>query len=129
MLPTKEDWEKLETFVKAKTEADPTSYGKSVAAALMANASFNGDLILEYWPIVGDITNSSGFSAIPVGYANTEADTFHGPFEYAVFWTATSVEDNAEMAYYRYLICDQPDMFTGKAEKKSFGASVRCIKK
>jgi uncharacterized protein (TIGR02145 family) len=124
VLPTKEDWEKLETYVKS----NPSS-GKSTAAALMGDASFNGTLMWDYWPAVGDITNSTGFSAIPVGYANTKTGNFTGTYEYAVFWTSTSVEDDDTMAYYKYLIFNEPDMFTGKADKESFGASVRCIRK
>ena len=123
-LPTKEDWETLEAFVK-----DNPDLGKSTAAALMGNASFNKELMWEYWPSVGDITNGTGFSAIPVGYSNLTAGSFTGSYEYAAFWTATTVENEEHLAYYKYLICDQPDMFTGKADKESFGASVRCIRK
>jgi uncharacterized protein (TIGR02145 family) len=83
----------------------------------------------QYWPAVGNITNKSGFSAIPAGFANLESNIFSGQYEYATFWTATEVEGNSKEAYYRYIICDEPDVFTGKGNKQSFGASVRCIKK
>ena len=123
-LPTKEDWEKLEDYVKA----NPT-LGKSPAAALMGDSLFNGETMWEYWPAVGDITNGTGFGAISAGYANLASASFKGAYEYAVFWTATSVEDDDTMAYYKYLICNEPEVFTGKADKESFGASVRCIRK
>ena len=32
------------------------------------------------------------------------------------------------MAYYRYLICDQPDMMIAKGDPKAFGASIRCVR-
>ena len=123
-LPTKEDWEVLESYTKEHADL-----GKTVAAALMGPASFNGILMWEYWPTVGKITNGTGFSAIPVGYANLATGSYSGTYEYAAFWTSTEVEDDSNMAYYKYLICDQPDLYEGKADKNSFGASVRCIMK
>jgi uncharacterized protein (TIGR02145 family) len=100
----------------------------TVASALMGNSTFNGTEMWEYWPTVGDITNASGFSAIPAGYANISSGYISGAYEYATFWTATPVEGNNDEAFYTYLICDQPDLFFGKGDKNSFGASVRCIR-
>ena len=54
-------------------------------------------------------------------YAN-----FKGDYEYAAFWTADMAEEG--MAYYRYLICDQPDMQIGKGDVNTLGASVRCVR-
>jgi uncharacterized protein (TIGR02145 family) len=54
---------------------------------------------------------------------------FKGYMEYAAFWTADTVADEEGMAYYRYIIANQPDLMIGKADTKSFGASVRCIRK
>ena len=124
-LPSIKDWETLEAYISGETgESKP--YGKSIAAAMMADATFNGTELWEYWPAVGDITNSSGFSAIPTGYANISAGNFDGNFEYAVFWTSDQATETE--AYYKYLICDQPGIFTSKGNKKSFGAAVRCIR-
>ena len=92
----------------------------------MANATFNSDDLWEYWPAVGDITNSSGFSAIPAGYVTFPTETFKGVNEYAVFWTA---DEEGDMAYCKYLIYNQPDVYTYLGDKVSFGANVRCIKK
>jgi uncharacterized protein (TIGR02145 family) len=125
-LPTRADWETLESYIKTQEENNAAQYGKSVAAALMVNATFNGDLLWEYWPAVGDITNSSGFSAIPAGYVTFPTKTFKGVNEYAVFWTA---DEEGDQAYCKYLIYNQPDTFTYLGDKASFGANVRCIKK
>ena len=140
-LPTSEDWDALVEAVKEKKTA------KTVAAALMANADFNETRMWEYWPEVGDITNEFGLSMLPVGYAmlgrkDANADqtnpnmeftyptaVFKGYKEYAAFWTADKVADEEGMSYYKYLINKLPDMMTGKADQKSFGASVRCIRK
>ena len=112
----------------------------------MGNTYFNDDLMWEYWPSVGEITNSTGISMMPVGYAtlgnkntspkenefidNTYPQAmFKGYKQYAAFWTADTAKDEEGMAYYRYLISEQPDLFIEKGDINSFGASVRCIRK
>ena len=125
-LPTRADWDILETYVKGLVESDKDKYGRSVAGALMADATFNDSNLWEYWPAVGTITNSSGFSAIPVGYASMLSKAFKGVNEYAIFWTA---DEDGDMAYYKYLIYNQPDVYTSLGDKESFGANVRCIRK
>ena len=106
-------------------------------ASLMGNAYFNGNLMWEYWPAVGEITNASGLSMIPAGYAMLASkdsngyysnSQFNGLNEYATFWTADAVEDEEGMAYYRYVICDQPEFLLGKGDIKTFGANVRCVR-
>ena len=140
-LPTSADWDALENA------AAEMKGSKTTAAALMANADFNDTRMWEYWPEVGDITNATGIAMIPVGYAmlgqkDANADNtnpnleftyptanFKGYKEYAVFWTADEVADEAGMAYYRYLINKMPELLKGKGDTKTFGASVRCIRK
>ena len=120
----------------AQWEAAAEAYGNEMAA-LMGNAYFNGNLMWEYWPAVGDITNASGLSMIPAGYAMlSEKDSdgyysnaqFKGINEYAAFWTADAVEKEAGMAYYRYIFCEQPEFQLGKADTRTFGANVRCVR-
>ena len=134
-LPSEADWQTLGTASGAQT----TTYGviKGITSKLMADAKFNGVAMWDYWPAVGTITNESGFSAIPAGYLNLgersqtgeypEA-TSSGVYEYAVFWTADEVDGEPGMAYYRYIIANQPDVFISKGDKSSFGASVRCVR-
>ena len=144
-LPSEKDW--IELAVAAGAE-DITEYEtiKGIAAAIMGNTYFNDDLMWEYWPSVGEITNSTGISMMPVGYAtlgnkntspkenefidNTYPQAmFKGYKQYAAFWTADTAKDEEGMAYYRYLISEQPDLFIEKGDINSFGASVRCIRK
>jgi uncharacterized protein (TIGR02145 family) len=66
---------------------------------------------------------------IPTGYANLASKTFDGLYSYATFWTSTPAESDENLAYCKYIYCDQPDVFTAKVDKKTFGASVRCIRK
>ena len=145
-LPSEEDWTALAAAAGAEGEIAPYSNISGIAAALMGNAYFNGTRLWDYWPEVGDITNKSGISMIPAGYAmlgnknsSPKADEFYdynypnaifkGYMEYAAFWTADTVESEEGMAYYRYIIAQQPDLMIGKADTRSFGASVRCIRK
>lgn len=134
-LPSEEDWLTL----GAATGADTERFGviSGVASKLMADAYFNGIKMWDYWPAVGTITNESGFSAVPAGYVNlgqkSESGEYpeavsNGVYEYAVFWTSEQVDEEQGMAYYRYLIANQPDMFISKGDKANFGASVRCVR-
>ena len=134
-LPSEEDWLALGTAIGATAEKFADL--KGVAAKMMADAKFNGVDMWDYWPAVGTITNESGFSAIPTGYINLGVESENGEYpeanssgvyEYSVFWTADKAEGETGMAYYRYLIADQPDMFISKGDTKSFGASVRCVR-
>ncbi len=131
-LPTDKEWRELAASLNKKAVAEEYSTIKSIARHLMADAKFNLETMWEYWPEVGEITNDGGMAMIPCGYADingNQESTFRGIFEYAAFWTKDLVADEPDMAYYRYLICDQPDMFISKGDIKSFGANVRCVRK
>ena len=132
-LPSEEDW--LSLGKELGSEGEKFGLIKDVASKLMVDVYFNGIQMWEYWPEVGEKTNSSRMSVIPAGYANLgvrEADGSYkdvesnGVYEYAAFWTADTDEDG--MAYYRYLICDQSDMMISKGDPEAFGASVRCVR-
>lgn len=145
-LPSDADWVALGKAAGAASDTEAYGILEGVAAKLMVNASFNDVRMWEYWPAVGDLTNNTGMSIIPAGYAmlgqkaeNAKTDPnlefnypnaiFKGYAEYAAFWTSDAVADEEGMAYYRYLISNQPDMMISKGDMKTFGASVRCIRK
>ena len=152
-LPTENDWIELAQWLTKGNENAPEIkayeniyWDKAVngtptlASQLMVNGSFNSEEMWTYWPAVGDITNRSGLAFLPTGYANlgvTPAKsgsnypdaTFEGLFDYAVFWTASEVEGEEGMAYYRYIYGTQPHLMIGKGNKETFGASVRCIRR
>lgn len=134
-LPSEEDWLALGSAAGSDTEKFGVISG--VAAKLMADAYFNGVRMWDYWPAVGTITNEIGFSAVPAGYVNLGQKSENGDYpeavsngvyEYAVFWTSDQVDGEQGMAYYRYLIANQPDMFISKGDIANFGASVRCVR-
>lgn len=134
-LPSEADWVGLGKAL-GDGQAKPMAPIADVAAKLMADVSFNGVQMWEYWPEVGDITDASGLAVIPAGFANLglrqddsyPQASFEGLNEYAAFWTADKVDGEEGMAYYRYLVVDQPDLFVGKGDARSFGASVRCVR-
>ena len=59
------------------------------AGALMGNGRFNGTVLWEFWPEVKK-TNSTGFYALPFGYATIvdDAYTFYGFFDYCFFFVS-----------------------------------------
>lgn len=136
-LPTDAEWVAMAESVNDRSTAGTYGIITGIAADFMADVSFNGDKMWEYWPAVGEITNASRLAFIPSGYANLGAKdedgsyptaSFYGVNEYAAFWTADLVADEAGMAYYRYIICDQPDMQISKGDISTLGASVRCVR-
>lgn len=100
---------------------------KGASGALMADAYFNKEKMWEFWPAV-KITNKTGFSAIPTGYASLRSDgaDFKDVNNYAAYWTSDESADG--LGVYVYLYVESPDVMVGSADKTSFAASVRCIK-
>lgn len=136
-LPSDAEWVAMAESIKGKKLADAFQVIPGIAADLMADIEFNNIEMWEYWPAVGEITNRSKLAAIPCGYSNlgnkSEEGTypsasFFGLNEYATFWTSDKVEGENGMAYYRYIISDQPDMQIGKGDTRTHGASVRCVR-
>ena len=134
-LPTEEDWLALGSALGSA--ADKYGVLEGIAPKLMANATFNGVDMWAYWPAVGTLTNESLFSVVPAGYVNLGEETAegtypeansYGVYEYAAFWTADAVEGDDDMAYYRFIVDNQPDLFISKGDKKNLGASVRCVR-
>ena len=105
-----------------------------VAGSLMVNARFNMEEMWPYWPGI-QITNSTGMSIIPAGYATRGEDGtgyFDGVNSYAVFWLEDEY-DNTDEAYCIYIFAGDGttpgsnDVKIMKQNKKSFCASVRCV--
>ena len=125
-LSTAQDWLDLAVAVTGKTTLEIFGTFPDMAGALMPDAKFFDNRMWTYYPKVVK-TNSTGFSAIPVGYAvESGSPLFAGISQYAAFWTAD--EANATLAWYRILRDDNPDVLAGTADKASFRASVRCVK-
>lgn len=126
-LPSDAEFAGLASSVSEGSVFEAFTDFKGVAGDLMVNASFLGDRMWEFWPQV-PITNKAGFCAIPVGYAVSQGDDvtkFTGAENYAAFWTSDEEGDNG---FYRYFYVKQNDVLSGKGNKASFRASVRCVK-
>jgi uncharacterized protein (TIGR02145 family) len=135
-LPTEEDWMSLADALEAPVTKKYSTF-EAVTAKLMVDASFNETPIVQYWPAVGDVKNTSRLSMLPFGYANLGTQNgdgkypdalFDGIFDSAAYWTADKVDGMEDMAYYRYMVVSQPDMMIGKGNVDSFGAMVRCVR-
>ena len=125
-VSTLDDWADAAAATSG-SKPDPKERFYSVAGAFMGDLYLNGTKMWEYWPDV-KITDKTGLSVIPLGYANkTEKSArFKSVYEYAAFWTAD--EKDAEQAYYRYFYDESPDLFIGSTSKASFAANVRCVR-
>ena len=122
-----QDWADAADAAKGTTGTDKKDMLNGVAGKMMGDATFNFNPMWEYSANVR-ITNESGLGILPVGFANVGAlkDEFYSMYQYATFWTSDMKDD--ETAYYRYIYFDQNDVLLGSADKKSFGASVRCVR-
>lgn len=129
-LPTESEWEEcLETAGNQDGAAGNQGDEGFQTGMLMADVHFNGEKMWEFWPEV-KITDSKGFSAMPVGYANMADRSFSGMYERAAFWVAPdSGNEEGTTATVKWLYMDNPQVQTfTKADKESFGASVRCVR-
>ena len=156
-VPAISDWDSFLTMLmdgegdsQSGTEDSPVVW-EGVTGKLMTNAFFNGVRMWEYWPQV-TITDEPVFCALPTGYANIVTGTFKDAFDIrysdssvttrAVFWVKAA--DGTEDAVYKYIVEDQPvyegedgetlpldkktGIYTGYADRTSFGASIRCVR-
>ena len=135
-LPSDEEWATLAQKEEGSEETYVHKIIPGIVSRLISNSYFHGIKMWEYWPSVGRPGNETGLCIIPAGYSNLglkNADgiyanaQFTGVYEYATFWTADQA-DEKDMAYYRYIYYDQPDLMIGKGDVNTFGASVRCVR-
>lgn len=122
-LPSQNDLTEL--FAVAGNSAE------DAAGGLMVKSTLNGEDLWEFWPDV-IITNKSGFSALPTGYAiySNGQFSFEGIQKYAVYWTSDVVgADTAEpKGVYFYFHDGSPKVFMGEGYVDYFAASVRCVR-
>lgn len=140
-MPSDKDWSQYEAKISREFMAgellDPEipdtdedydsdiNYGKEARSA-----TFNSEILWEYFSNVGDPTNRSGISAIPAGYARYTDGfwNFSGAFEYAIFWTSTEDATNGNKAVCRVINNESQVVYRDAHDKSTFAASVRCVK-
>lgn len=127
-LPTDKDWVELAKSFKPGTDFKEHDVLPGVAGNLMSLTYFNK---IRFWEFVREVrtVDNSPFCALPMGYATIgeTASVFEGSNSYAAFWTADTKDANT--AYARILYLKSPDILISTHDRKSFGASVRCVKK
>ena len=119
-LPSHEEWKQLEIYLgMSQTEADNTGWRGTDEGGKMKDTG------TDYWnsPNTG-ATNSSGFTAMPVGYRLIEGDYLNLGI-YAIYWSCT--EGNDTHAWYRHLINDKAKSGTNFYDKRA-GLAVRCVR-
>lgn len=118
-VPSDAEWTQLENYVSSQNEY--VCNGIMIAKAL---ASSTGWISSTNTCAVGNMTstnNSTGFSAVPVGYYN---GSFYDIGYYATFWSIS--QGSSYGAYYRYLYCYYGYVYRFNTNKSS-GYSVRCL--
>ena len=128
-LPSQELWANAASVADPDGSFDKDSGFPGISGSFMIDGYFNDSKMWEFWPTV-KITNSTGLSAIPVGYGVMDQNggyVFNGVLGYAVFWTSDDVDE--ELGCHRDLYVSNPDILTGSADKENFFASVRCVRK
>lgn len=84
----------------------------------------------QYWRPNADVTNESGFSALPAGFRYGSGNFYSGfPYYYdlAIWWSSSQF--NAGKAWDRYLSSDDVSLNrTSDATSMRRGLSVRCVK-
>lgn len=125
VLPSDADWKAIG---RKYGSVDEVSGGdiKGIAGYLMEDIYFNRTKMWDFWPNV-KIDNRLGLSVIPTGYAtiNEGVYSFESLYKYAAFWTSDTFDG---CGVYRYIYQDKDYVFFGAADKREFGASVRCVR-
>ena len=98
-----------------------------VAPALKGDVYFNGTQLWPYQNASIKLSNTSFFTALPLGYLLIHAgnSAFYDYGVSSVFWTSDAVD--AERSLVRYLRIDSNDFFVEGLDNE-LRASVRCIK-
>ena len=124
-LPSEAEWVALLKASGAPDSLQPFEDSPCGAGKLMVNASFNGNLMWDYYRDV-KITDAS-ISLMPAGFAlvGVAGYEFTGFGDFAVVWTSDEFDGKG---VYRYINEQSDCVYVGMAEKTRFAASVRCVR-
>ncbi len=111
-LPSKTDWEELISYL----DADPQNINPG--SAIRKKTGWYKDS--------NNITNSTGFSALPGGIFSKTLDIYNNVGHYAYWWTSTN--ESSTNAWMFLLYYQGTTQFDPCYDKKIYGMSVRCIK-
>lgn len=123
-LPTADDWADLASAFSGTPMhfLDPWN---GLGQEFSADATVNKEKMWKYHP--DNIkTNTTGWNALPAGYAILEGDTFSGFGQTSFWWAACS---DGDMGYYRLIHYAMDRFSCATADKNAVYASVRCVRK
>ena len=106
-IPTDAEWTTLINYLGA----NPASQLKEVGTT-------------HFFPDNADATNSTGFTALPGGYA-TQAGAFGDARNSVIFWSSTVFDSNEGYIWFQR---GSGNVYIGAPLDKNFGLSIRCIK-
>ena len=124
-VPTDDDWKELEKYLgMSYDEVNVAGSRGSDIAGLLKSTRTAPDNHPRWNSLMEDMTNESGFSALPGGFLSTTGYSI-GEGEIAYWWTAT--DRNPSFAWVRKIQNDYTDI-TRLGFTKNLGLSVRCLK-
>ena len=125
-VPTDAEWtimiQQLDNMASATVVGTQSSTAGTVMKSGVTNSSIGSGL---GWNPGSPGTNTSGFSALPGGYRNSDG-SFDNVRNFAFFWSAT--ENASTNAWYRSLNSFNGNVLRFNFYNKSLGASVRCLR-
>ncbi len=126
-VPSDDDWKQLEMFLgMSQIQAD-------AADSWSARGTNEGGKLKErgtaLWQSPNEgATNTSGFSALPLGYRDSGTGVFYLIGMWAIFWTSTqSIQSGSPRAWHRLLSNTKSTVFRAHVYKEA-GFAVRCVK-
>lgn len=122
-IPTREDWEKLENYVKTHPSYDSINW---VGKALASSTDWSSSNVLG---AIGDhrtTNNKFGFNVIPAGY-RTEYGAYYADLKKSMFWTSTvdSVTTQLQVVAFSY---DAVGIQWETLDKVHCGCYIRCVR-
>ncbi|MDD4827801.1 MAG: fibrobacter succinogenes major paralogous domain-containing protein [Bacteroidales bacterium] len=122
-VPTPEDWADLASAVSGTHQVflDPWS---GLAEGFSLDATVNGNKIWKYHPD-NEKTNTTGWNALPAGYASMSGTDFEG-FGQTAFWWSTGADGS--QGYYRFIHYAIDRFSYASTDKSAVYASVRCVR-
>ncbi len=127
-LPTKEDWKKLENYIRSqKYSYEATDSSDWVGKALASNDGW------RLSSVVGAIgnnplsNNATGFNAIPCGF-RTFYGAFSGESDVCAFWTSTIIDSTTNNLQVVMLKNDWADIQWETVDMENGACYIRCVR-
>ncbi len=122
-LPTKADWEKLETYIKEHPSYDSINW---VGKTLAAKDNWQQSSLLGAIGNQRTTNDKYGFTIIPAGY-RTELGAFYYEGKRTCFWTSTkdTITTNFQLAMFEY---SEVGIQWITLDSVKSGAYIRCVR-